>query len=338
MRRAGNLIERICDANNLRLAFTKACPGKRCKREVLLFRQNLGAELERLGKELQVGQVHWGEYHTFNICDPKRRTIRSAPFRTRVAHHAIMNVCEPFFESFQISDSYACRKGKGLDRALKRAVSFSRSGDWYVKMDVRKYFDCIDHSLLQGMLERRFKDRIVLRLFCSILGTYSASSGKGVPIGNLTSQYFANHYLAFLDHYAKETLRCYRYVRYMDDLVIWSDSKGELLAIVKEVEAYLSRCLRLQLKQVCLNACNKGMTFLGYRVFPNDLRLARRSRSRFRNKAQRYQRMFEAGLWDEAMLARHMEPLVACVGRGVSYSFRERAIQACGLCPEARTA
>jgi RNA-directed DNA polymerase len=338
MKRAGNLIESIAEADNLRLAYFKACRGKRDKPEILRFRDNLNVKLSHLRTELLRGEVDWGGYHAFQICDPKARTIHAAPFRTRVAHHAIMNVCEPFFESFQIFDSYACRKGRGLDLALERASRFSRSSAWYGKMDIRKYFDSIDHSVLREMLEKRFKDPIVLNLFCSILDTYHASPGKGVPIGNLTSQYFANHYLAFLDHHVKDTLRWRYYVRYMDDFVLWSDSKVNLLAALKKVESYLHHILKLELRPFCLNACNKGMTFLGYRVFPNGARLARRSRDRFRNKADHYHGLFMAGVWDEETLSRHMEPLLAFIRRGASRSFRERILNKHGLCSEARTA
>ena len=337
MKRAGNLIERIADSDNLRLAFFKACRGKRFKAEVLRFRESLNEKLSRLRAEILDGEICWGPYHTFKIFDPKERVICAAPFRDRVAHHAIMNVCEPNFESFQIFDSYACRKEKGLDRALERAVCFSSAGDWFLKMDVRKYFDSINHEVLRAMVRRRFKDRHVLRLFDSLLDTHETSAGRGLPIGNLTSQYFANHYLALLDHHVKEALRCRRYVRYMDDFVVWSNSRAGLIATRKEIETFLREQLKQNLKTVNLNACERGMTFLGYRVFPHGARLARRSRDRFRRKASQYARLYEAGIWDESELARHIEPLISFVRRGASRSFRERVMCECGLCPEART-
>ena len=128
MKRAGNLIERIAEADNLRLAFWKASKGKRAKAEVLRFRADLDARLRCLREELLAGSVPWGPYRTFMIFDPKERMICAAPFRDRVAQHAIMNVVEPHFEAYQIHDSYACRSGKGLDGAITRAVRFSRSG------------------------------------------------------------------------------------------------------------------------------------------------------------------------------------------------------------------
>jgi RNA-directed DNA polymerase len=338
MKRANNLIDAIADADNLRLAFYKACRGKRGKSDVLNFRDNLDDELMRLREELLKGECEWGPYHTFKVFDHKERTICAAPFRARVMQHAISNVCDPFFENYQVYDSYACRRGRGLDAALKRALSFSRAGDWYLKMDIKKYFDSIDHEVLRELLSMRFKDRTVLRIFDSIIASYETLPSKGIPIGNLTSQYFANHYLAPLDHHIKENLRYHRYVRYMDDFVIWSGTKESLIAARNEIEAFLSKRLKLQMKPVCLNACERGMTFLGYRVFPHGAGLARRSRERFRRKALIYTRLFDEERWDEAELARHMEPMLSFVRRGASRAFRERVINECGLCLKARTA
>ena len=331
-------MDAIADVENLRVAFCRACRGKRFKAEVLRFRENLDAELVSLRSEFLNARVNWGPYHTFQVYDPKQRMICAAPFRARVAHHAIISVCEPVFDSYQIFDSYACRKGKGLDAALARATRFSRTGHWYLKMDVRKYFDSISHAIMLHLLERRFRDSRLLQLFHSILDTYEASPGKGVPIGNLTSQYFANHYLGLLDHYVKETMKCSRYIRYMDDFVLWSNSKEHLKTWKVEIEDFLRKRLELQGKPINLNTCHHGMSFLGYRIFPNKVGLAKRSRDRFRRKASLYVRLFQAGIWDERDLARHMEPLLAFVKRCPSRAFRQRAIQEKGLCPEARTA
>lgn len=336
MKRKNHLIEAVAEADNLRLAFHKACRGKRTKSEVLHLRDNLDDELTKLRSELLEGAFVWGPYDSFKVFDPKERLISAAPFRSRVAQHALINICEPVFEAYQIFDSHACRKGKGLDAALRRALSFSRHGDWYLKMDIRKYFDTIDHDVLKGLLSRRFKDKAVIGLFDGIIASYATLPGKGVPIGNLTSQYFANHYLAPLDHFIKEDLRVRRYVRYMDDFVLWSGSKPELIEHNQQIDDFLKERLKLILKPLQINACDRGMTFLGYRIFPDGVGLAKRSRDRFRRKAILYTKFFEAGLWDEAELARHMEPLLAFVRRWGSRAFRERVIKGCGLCPEAR--
>lgn len=340
MKRAGNLIEQIAEADNLRLAFWKASKGKRAKPEVLRFRDNLDARLRCLREELLSGSAAWGPYRTFMVFDPKRRMICAAPFRDRVAHHAIMNVIEPHFESFQIHASCACRVGKGLDAALARAVVFSRCGDWYLKMDVRKYFDSIDHGVLKGLLCRRFKDPLLLALLDGIIDSYATVPGRGVPIGNLTSQFFANHYLGLLDHHVKRGVGCRRYVRYMDDFVVWDASKDRLREVRDEIVRFLDATLHLELKPVCLQACSVGMTFLGYRVFPGRVRLAARSRKRFRHKLAQCHENYTTGRWTEEQTARHVEPLLAFVRRAESESFRRRVIESIeGSCTkEARTA
>lgn len=338
MRRAGHLIEAIAGADNLRRAFFKACRGKRGQAEVLRFRGHLDSELARLQEELLSGSFVWGPYHTFKIYDHKERTICAAPFRARVAQHAVMNICETVFEDYQIHDSYAYRPGKGLDAALARAHGFVCAGGWYLKLDIRKYFDSVDHAVLLDLLARKFKDKALMRLFDRLIEGYVTTFAKGIPIGNLTSQYFANHYLAIMDHFVKEDLRFRRYVRYMDDFVLWSETKAELLDARDMIATFLKERLLLELKPVCLDTSARGMTFLGYRVFPERIGLARRSRDRFRRTAVRYTRLYDAGLWDETQLARHMEPLLSFVRRSSSRGYRLSVLEVCGPGPEARTA
>jgi hypothetical protein len=251
-----------------------------------------------------------------------------------------MNVIEPHFESYQIDDSCACRTGRGLDGALARAVAFSRAGDWYLKMDVRKYFDSVDHGVLKMLLRRRFKDSALLTLLDGVIDSYENAPGRGLPIGNLTSQFFANHYLGVSDHYIKQTLGCRRYVRYMDDFVVWDSEKDRLRQVRDEVAGFLRDALHLGLKPVCLNACSTGLTFLGYRVSPGHVRLAARSRKRFRRKMAVYHGNYTSGRWTEAETARHVEPLLAFVRRTESMRFRRRVLESIkGSCPkEARTA
>ncbi|NUQ64355.1 MAG: RNA-directed DNA polymerase [Pirellulales bacterium] len=164
--------------------------------------------------------------------------------------------------------------------------------------------------------------------------------GKGLPIGNLTSQFFANHYLAVLDHHVKEQLRCRRYVRYMDDFVVWDESKDRLREVRDELAPFLGDVLRLEIKPVCLQTCAAGMTFLGYRVFPGHVRLASQSRKRFRHKLAQYHENCITGRWIEEQTARHVEPLLAFVRRAESQLFRRRVIESIeGSCPQwARTA
>ena len=255
-----------------------------------------------------------------------------------MAHHALINVCEPVFESYQVFDSYACRRGKGLDAALERARTFAARGGWYLKLDVRKFFDSIHHDTLKTMLRRRFKDRVVLRHFDAVIDGYESAPGRGVPIGNLTSQHFSNFYLAAMDHHIKEVLRAGRFVRYMDDFVLWHDDRDALKALHGQVAGFLREKLHLDLKPAVLQPTAAGLTFLGYRIFPHRIGLAPRSRQRFLLKGRAYQAMLDSGLWDERETARHMEPLFAFIRRGESRPFRERFLHETGQLPEARTA
>jgi retron-type reverse transcriptase len=339
MKRADHLIERIADGDNLRLAFWKASKGKRARADVLAFRDDLDGHLCRLRAALLEGSHAWGPYHSFCVCDPKERTIYAPPLRDQVAQHAIMNVCGERFERFQIHDSYASRKGKGLDAAIARSRQFARHGDWYLKLDVRKYFDSVDHATLQGLLRRQFKDVAVLSLFGGIIASYTATPGRGLPLGNLTSQFFANHYLGVFDHFVKQTLGCRRYVRYMDDFVIWSNDRAALKRIAENCGNYLQTKLKLTMKAPCLNACGLGMTFLGYRIFPGQIRLSRRSRDRFRRRLRQFDDYHRRGIWSDAEAARHVEPLLAFVRRADSRAFLERVMmRPGGFGPQARTA
>ena len=221
MKRAGHFIESIAEPANLRLAFWKAAKGKRAKADCRAFQAKLDTNLSTLRAQLLAGRVPVGEYHTFTIQDPKERTICAAAFCERVLHHALMNVCEPVLERAAIFDSYAGRKGKGQLAAVRRAESYARHYGWFLKMDIRKYFDSVDQCVLLELLARKSKDAAVQRMFGQILASYETAPGRGLPIGNLTSQHFANFYLDPLDRFVKERLRCRAYVRYMDDFVVW---------------------------------------------------------------------------------------------------------------------
>ena len=314
MRRAGNLYERIAEPENLRLAFLKSIRGKRGKDDVLAYAVNLDKNLRLLRDQLLTERVDVGHYHFFTVQDPKKRVICAASFPERVLHHAIMNVCEPVLELYAIHDSYACRTGKGMHAAVLRAQGFTRRYPWYLKLDIRQYFASIAHETVVAMLERRFKDKTLLRLIQAILETYCVAPGRGLPIGNLLSQHLANFYLGLLDHWIKETLRVRGYVRYMDDFVLWAVDKATLKTHLAAVRAFVTSELKLDLKDnVQLNRCARGLPFLGYRVFLNRLVLGPRARRRFALKLRAYEQQWLTGTWSETDLARHMEALLSYV-------------------------
>ena len=322
----------IADPENLREAFLKAIRGKRGKTDCRAFQERLGENLMLLREDLLAGSVRVGDYHLFQILDPKERTICAASFRQRVLHHAVMAVCEPALERAAVFDSYACRKGKGRLAAVERASGYARRHDWFLKMDVRKYFASIDHRVLEGLLARRYKDRAVLALFGKIIRSYETAPGRGLPIGNLTSQHFANYYLAPLDRFIKEQLGRGAYVRYMDDFVVWGGGREELKVVRDRVREFLAVELKLELKaEPCLNRTALGMDFLGYRLFPRVMRLARRSKIRFARKFRRYERAFDEGVWSEAELQRRITALLAFVMPAASGGFRRHVIERFGV-------
>ncbi len=325
MKRAGRLMGRVLERENLREAYLRAARGKRSKPDAMAFGARLDEELARLVRDVEDGTYRVGAYRKFTIFDPKERTITAPCFRDRVLHHALMLVCEPVFERTLIDDTYACRCGKGRIAALERAFAFARSYPWYLKMDVRKYFDSIDHEVLMAKLARRFKDPRVLDLFGKIIESHQAGPGRGLPIGSLTSQHFANFYLSGLDRSIKEDLKVGGYVRYMDDLVAWGDDRAGLLVVRDHVGSFLQVELRLELKtDTPLNRVHMGMGFLGCRVYSSHVTLNRRSRRRFRRKLRWLEREHRAGRLGEAELQRRGTALVAFTQAGPTASWRLR--------------
>lgn len=324
MKRVGYLLSQIVDLDNLYLAFWKAQKGKSYKKGVEDFRFNMDSNLLKIQEEISLGCPNIGNYHQFVIYEPKKRIISAVPFYERVIHHAIINICDPYFERFQIYDSYACRKEKGTYAALARAVSFQKKYKWFLKLDVKKYFDSISHEILFAKIQHIFKDPVLLDGYEAIIKSYNSIYGYGIPIGNLTSQYFANHYLAFADHFIKEHLGIKAYVRYMDDMVLWSDNKEWLLKRGKELSFFLNTELCLEIHPFCLNYCAKGLPFLGYLLYPDCIKLLKHSRVRYIRKIKRYLKSYDNEIWTQKELQMHVEPMIAFTNFSNSYGFRNK--------------
>ncbi|MDE7388445.1 MAG: RNA-directed DNA polymerase, partial [Muribaculaceae bacterium] len=209
------------------MAAHKAFKGKSQTPEVLKFRRNFMDSIIRLRQEIIYGEVEIGNYNQFIIFEPKQRLICAAPLRQRIMHHAIMNVCHCIFDRQLIYDSYASRPLKGTHRAIQRVREKSVGYRYFVKLDIRKFFDSIDHGVLKSLLRRILKDKKLLQLLDQIIDSYGCE--RGLPIGNLTSQYFANYYLSPLDHYMKEDIKAPVYVRYMDDVIMMAQDKRHLM-------------------------------------------------------------------------------------------------------------
>jgi RNA-directed DNA polymerase len=291
-----NLYSKVTGWDNLYLAYRKARKGKRGRPPAASFEYDLEANLVALHRDLVERTYQPGNYNSFYIHEPKRRLISAAPFRDRVVHHALCNVIGPIFERGFIFDSYANRIGKGTHRALDRAQHYARRFRYVLPLDVRQFFPSIDHTILRSILARKVADGHVLWLIDRILESgvgvlseeyhmqwfpgddlFAASRPRGLPIGNLTSQFWANCYLNPLDHFLKRELKRPAYLRYVDDLLLFSDDKRQLrdwcAACVEKLAS-----LRLTLHENSAHArpVAEGFPFLGFVIFPTHRRLERR--------------------------------------------------------------
>ena len=326
MKRQGHLFEQITTFDNLLLAAKKAVRGKKDRPRVADFYFQLEPELLRLEEELVEGSYVPLPYRTFMVYEPKPRKICAADIRDRVAHHAICNVLEPIFERFSVYDSYACWKGKGTHRAIRRAQAFSRKNRYFLKIDVEKFFECVDHRRLKDLPARKFKDRKLLNLLGRIIDhpIPDGVPGRGLPIGNLTSQYFANFYLGYLDHLMKDErgVRCY--IRYMDDILIFADEKALLHRYLSETRRFLQDRLLLDIKQKAtfLAPVSQGIPFLGVRVFPGLIRLQRSAWTRFKRKLRDRERAYAEGEIDEGTFVQSVQSLLGHIRHANTYHLR----------------
>lgn len=324
------MIEKIADMENLRLAFWKAKKGKNKSNKIAKFvKSSLEESLLKLRHQILLGELNLKGYHFFRIFDPKERLVCAAPFEQRVLHHAIMNICHEDFERYLISDTYATRLGKGTYKALDRAMHFQKKHRFCLKLDIRKYFDSIDHCVLKSMLARVYKDPKLLNLFDAIIDSYCSTAGKGVPIGNLTSQYFANHYLSVFDRIMKEKWHVAGYVRYMDDIIVWGDDLRELKEIGRAAKYLLLRDLKLTLKVCQIKPCLQRTTFLGYQISAKGIRLARRSVIRYKKNLKKLFNLYDHNQIDEEQMNRRLQPMIAFVDKVNAKALKKQALVQC---------
>ena len=309
----GRLWEQLTSFPNLLTAASRAQRGKRTRPNVSVFRLDLEAQLLRLQEELRTHTYHPGRYRSFIVYEKKPRLISAAPFRDRVVHHALCNIIEPIFDRAFLFDSYACRKGKGTHAAVERASLYARRFQYVLKCDVEKYFPSIDHAILFERIERTIWDQDVLWLVRLIIDESPPQPpvmhyfpgdawwtpfdrARGIPIGNQTSQFFANVYLDGLDHFAKETLRLPGYIRYVDDFLVFHQEKA-VLHEVQQILADYCEGLRLRLHpRKCLVApIAKGFSFLGYRMFPTHRRIDTGNVRRFKRRLRGYRAAVASG-------------------------------------------
>lgn len=313
MKRRGNLWDRLVSWENLLLASRKARRGKRDRAGVQRFEFDLERELLALQRELSDGTYRPGAFRTHWITRPKPRLISAAPYRDRVVHHALMNVLEPILEAHFHPHSYACRKDKGTHAAADRVQALMRRCRFMVQCDIRKYFPTIDHENLKAMFRRLVKDRPVLTLMDMIVDhsnpqenvvEYFAGDDlftpyvrrRGLPIGNLTSQWFANWYLTGLDHFVTSGLGIGGYVRYCDDFILFHDDAAALRDAVRQARAYLMGMrLRPHEERLSISPTRFGLTFVGYRTWATHRLLRKANVREFRRRVRWMKAAYAAG-------------------------------------------
>jgi retron-type reverse transcriptase len=313
MKRLGQVWHSVVAFENLLLAYRKARKGKARSPDVARFSLNLEQELLALQAQLNNGTYQPGAYRLFTIYERKPRLIAAAPFRDRVVHHAILNRVEPVLDRRFIDDSYACRKGKGVHAALDRYQTWAGQYTYALQMDVQRYFPSIDHGILKQKLRRYIKDQRLLMLLDRIIDTSPETTvepdwfcgdklytpferRRSIPIGNLTSQFFANLYLDDLDHYIKETLHCRAYLRYVDDMLVLGNSKAALHEVKEAVRNKLAlERLRLHPHKAHIMPISRGLDLLGYRLFPDKRFLRNDNGHRFARKLRRYAKAYNEG-------------------------------------------
>lgn len=306
-----SVVEQLADTENLYLAFNKARRYKRYKRSVLAFSFNLENNILRVQKKFDVTNYKPGNYVCFTINDPKERLVAAPNFDDRIIHHALFKVLDPMFDKMFIYDSYACRVNKGTHFGMHRVKKFlqsarsayGKSQDIYcLRMDVRKYFPSISWDILIDILERKVEDKGLLSILKTIVTNHTLTNldrkvfydtkiinpaeRKGIPIGNLTSQLFANIYLNELDQFIKHQLKMKWYARYMDDFLIIHNDKKYLWELKNTIETFLRDELRLQVHpdKIYLDNVKNGVPFVGYRIFYDHVTIKGKTLQRMRRK------------------------------------------------------
>ena len=338
-----HLYPQVWSFENLLESFYQARRGKPKTPGLCAFEYDLEQNLFALQEELQGHTYQPGLYHHFYIHEPKKRKVSAAPFRDRVVHHALCNVIEPIFECRFIYDSYACRKGKGTHRALARCQEFLRQNEYVFQGDILKFFPSIDHQILLDILGRRIHDDEVMDLIRLILKSGEGvladeyvmqwfpgddllsplERPRGLPIGNLTSQFWANVYLNELDTFVKHELHWRYYLRYVDDLLVFGNAKRELHQVKQALAAFLERLrLRLHPRKQQIYPVDTGIDFVGFVSFAERRKIRRENIKRLIRRVRRFQRLYAAGEMTQAQITQSLQSWIAHSRYADSYRLR----------------
>lgn len=316
-----NLFPQIASLENLFTAWEEFKVDKRHKEDVQAFEFSVEQNLFRLHRDLISGRYKHQAYTGFYIRDPKVRHIHKAAARDRVMHHAIFRVLNPIFDKTFINNSFSCRVGKGVHKgvlAVERMIraesrNFTRPC-FALKCDVQKFFDSVDHQVLLSILEKRIADAEVRTLLHQVIESYASGQTnlfdrQGLPIGNLTSQLFANVYMNEFDQFIKNTLRIRHYARYTDDFVIVSTDKKYLEDLLVPIREYLGTSLKLKLhpKKISIRACHQGIDFLGYVALPHHKLIRAKTKRRIFRKLKSRISQYRSGLISENALSQTLQ-------------------------------
>lgn len=343
-----DLYPTIASFENLHRAFRKAARGKRGQRSVAAFEFDLESNLLRLEEELLDQTYRPGPYRSFTIRDPKRRLVSAAPFRDRVVPHALCNVIEPIFQRTFIGASYANQVGKGTHAALDCAQAFARRYRYVLQCDVEQFFPSVDHAILHSIIARKIADPQTLWLVERILvggqgvldevyqpvifpgdDLFALNRPRGLPIGNLTSQFWANVYLNELDQFVKRRLRCRAYLRYVDDFLLFADDKRQLWQWKRALGEHLAGLrLTLHQRESTVYPVAGGIPFLGFRVYPDHRRLKRRNGVAFARRLRVAYRAVAAGELTYEELRRRVQGWIAHARHGDTHGLRRSLLAA----------
>ncbi len=342
MKRFSNLYPQITDFSNLLFSARQAQRSKRFRPNVLEFNYHLETELIQLQRELLDKTYQPGNYRTFHLIGLKSRLISAAPYRDRVVHHALCNIIAPILERTFIHNSYANRQGFGTHRALRQFTQFARTHQYVLQCDIRKYFPSIDREILKTLIRRKIKCPDALWLIDTIIDNGNDQEPvieyfpgdelltplqrpKGLPIGNLTSQFLANVMLNPFDHFVQEQLKASPYLRYVDDFALFSDDHGFLAAARLEIEDFLAQ-LRLKIHPIKsqLFATKVGATFLGFRVLPNNIRIRNSNLHQARRRIKRLQLDYAQGKIELPQIEQSLNSWIAHLEHGDTWQLRQQ--------------
>lgn len=284
-----NLFDQISDRSNIWEAYRNASSRKRNSFGYLLFRQYEAANIENIIEELNSGIYAPGEHNIFYVYEPKERKISALPFLDRIVQHSLYKAINPIFEKTFLPSSFACRKDKGTHRGVKYVQSVIRKmpdNCWFLKLDFKSYFHSIDGKTLWEEIDKKIKCNKTIAL----LEKFHPREGKGLPIGNLTSQLLANIYGNILDRYLQHELKVKAWARYMDDTVIFGTSREELVEIHKKLTEFISTKMMLRWSKWSIKPVTAGVNFLGYRIFKKYKLIRKDSVRRAKRKIRRYRK------------------------------------------------